>query len=146
MLVVSPRACRAFVLAALLVGAGLLCAGLAQGQSGRTTQDGVFSAAQVERGRASFVWECMECHELEEFAGAGAYLESMNGERLWDVFEFIWTEMPEDRPAWLEPREYADILAYLLSVYGAPAGERELPTERTPLRRITIARPEGDGG
>lgn len=119
----DPRPARAVAIAALAAGAYVTGAAVARGQSGRTIQDGVFSAEQVARGRASFVWECRECHEMEEFTGAGAYLEGMDGEPLWDVFEFIWNEMPEDRPAWLEPEEYADILAYILSVYGAPTGE-----------------------
>jgi len=103
--------------------------------------DGVFSAAQVQRGRESFLDECIECHELAEFTAAGAYFEQQDGERLWDIFEFIWSEMPEDKPAWLEPEEYADILAYLLSVYGFPTGERDMPTDRATLRQIEFTRP-----
>lgn len=82
---------------------------------------------------------------MQEFTGVGAYLEQMDGEPLWEVFEFIWTEMPEDRPARLEPEEYADILAYILSVYGAPAGDTDLPTDEPSLERILIERPEQPG-
>jgi mono/diheme cytochrome c family protein len=114
-------------------------------QTGISTRDGIFSADQVERGRESFLWECMDCHEMEEFTGAGAYLEQMEGKPLWEVFEFIWTEMPEDRPAWLDPNEYADILAYILSVYGAPSGTVDLPTDESALERIVIERPERPG-
>jgi hypothetical protein len=88
----------------------------------------------------------MECHELEEYTAAGAYLEEMDGEPVWDVFEFIWSEMPEDNPSWLKPEEYADILAYILSVYGMPAGEADLPTDKETLEDIVIEGPNLGGG
>jgi mono/diheme cytochrome c family protein len=110
-----------------------------------STRDGIFSPQQVERGRESFLWECTDCHEMEEFTGVGAYLEQMEGETVWDVFEFIWSEMPEDRPARLEPEEYADILSYILSVYGLPTGERDMPIDSGALRAIAIERPERPG-
>ena len=106
---------------------------------------GFFSASQVERGRESFSWECTDCHEIEEFTGVGAYLESQEGETLWDVFEYVWSEMPEDRPSWLEPTEYADILAYVLSVYGFPTGDNDMPIDRESLRAVRITVPQRPG-
>jgi mono/diheme cytochrome c family protein len=129
----------------VFVAAMLTLIAAAGAQPRVSTRDGIFSADQVERGRESFLWECMDCHEMEEFTGIGAYLEQMDGKPLWEVFEFIWTEMPEDRPAWLAPEEYADILAYILSVYGAPAGDADLPTDESALDRIRIERPERPG-
>jgi mono/diheme cytochrome c family protein len=124
---------------------GMVAGVFAQAPNPSSTRDGIFSVQQVERGRESFLWDCMDCHEMEEFTGVGAYLEQMDGEPLWDVFEFIWTEMPEDRPAWLEPEEYADILSYILSVYGLPAGGTDMPVDETSLRSIVIERPEEPG-
>jgi mono/diheme cytochrome c family protein len=107
--------------------------------------NGIFSQAQVERGRSSFESECMDCHELEEFTGPDAYFEEQQGESLWSVFEFIWAEMPEDKPAWLEPEEYADILAFILSVYGFPAGDGDLPTDQRVLEQIELILPLRSG-
>ncbi len=107
---------------------------------------GVFSVEQVERGREAFLAECMECHEIEEFTGSGAFLEQQQGETLWSVFEFIWAEMPEDKPAWLEPEEYADILSYVLSVYGFPAGRQSLPIDQESLEDVIITSPPRVGG
>jgi S-disulfanyl-L-cysteine oxidoreductase SoxD len=128
--------------AVAIVGAAV---GWAQSADGPTLAEGVFSRAQVERGEESFVWECMDCHEIEEFTGVGAYLEGKDGATLWEVFEYVWLEMPEDRPAWLDPEEYADILAYILSVYGHPAGDADLPTHETALKSILITRPDRPG-
>jgi hypothetical protein len=88
----------------------------------------------------------MECHELEEYTAAGAYLEEMEGNTVWEVFEFIWSEMPEDNPSWLKPEEYADILAYILSVYGMPAGDSDLPTDKETLEDIAVQGPRLGGG
>jgi mono/diheme cytochrome c family protein len=120
---------------------------VARGQSAevRSIRDGIFSAAQVNRGRESFLWVCTECHEMEEFTAAGAYLEEMDGKTLWEVFEYIWSEMPEDNPSWLEPEEYADVLAYILSVYGMPAGAQDMPTDEAALEQIRIAPPSLPG-
>lgn len=110
-----------------------------------SVRDGVFSAEQVDRGRETFLGICNECHEIEEFTGVGAYFEEMEGEPLWEALEYIWTEMPEDMPSWLEPGEYADVLAYLLSVYGMPAGERDLPVDEDVLEDIVIEGPARPG-
>jgi mono/diheme cytochrome c family protein len=125
----------------------LMAAVTAFGQPGeaRAISDGIFSPAQVERGRESFTWECIDCHEIEEFTGVGAYFETADGKTVWEVFEFIWAEMPEDKPAWLDPEEYADILAYLLSVYGLPSGEQDMPTDKATLDEIILTRPDLPG-
>ena len=117
----------------------------AQAPAPRTVRDGVFTAAQVERGRLTFAKVCAECHEIEEFTAADAYLEEIEGDTVWDLFDYVWSEMPEDYPSSLEPAQYADVLAYIFSVWGHPAGEAELATERAPLDVIVIARPERPG-
>jgi mono/diheme cytochrome c family protein len=111
----------------------------------RTVRDRVFSAAQVERGRREFTSICTNCHEIEEFTGPGAYFEEVEGETVWEVFDYISSEMPEDDPASLELEDYAAILAYTLSVYGLPTGDGDLPVDRKSLETITIARPERPG-
>ena len=106
---------------------------------------GLFSSVQVERGEQSYSNECLECHEMEEFTAPDAFLDEQQGESVWSVFEFIWSEMPEDKPAWLDPEEYADILAYILSVYGFPTGMADMPIERRVLERVVIEPPPRPG-
>ena len=107
----------------------------------RTIRDGVFSPAQAERGAQVFGTICTNCHDITEFTGAGAYLEDVEGKPLWETFEFVSSEMPEDDPGSLAPEDYADVLAYLFSVYGLPSGDDDLGTDRDSLRAIAIARP-----
>jgi mono/diheme cytochrome c family protein len=107
----------------------------------RSTRDGVFSAAQAARGERIFTSICMNCHEISEFTGEGAYLEEVEGDVLWETFEYVWAEMPEDDPASLNPAEYAAVLAYIFTQYGLPAGEADMPIDRASLRAITINAP-----
>ena len=119
--------------------------GLAAQDGERTIRDGVFSPAQTARGERLFESICINCHEIEEFTGPDAYLEGVDGKPLWDTFEYVWSEMPEDDPASLNPEDYAAVLAYIFSVYGMPSGESDLPIDRDSLRAITIVRPERPG-
>jgi mono/diheme cytochrome c family protein len=113
----------------------------AQDGGGRTVRDGVFSARQAARGERLFESICMNCHEISEFTAAGAYLEEVEGKPLWETFEYVWAEMPEDDPASLPPEDYAAVLAYIFSIYGLPSGETDLPIDRASLEAITITRP-----
>jgi hypothetical protein len=60
---------------------------------------------------------------------------------LWETFEFISSEMPEDDPGSLRPEEYAAVLAYIFSVYGLPSGDAELAVDQESLEAIPIVRP-----
>ncbi|HET7607849.1 MAG TPA: cytochrome c, partial [Gammaproteobacteria bacterium] len=119
----TPR----LVTVAVLGAAGLGLAAMLSAQTGkRTLRDGVFSAAQAERGARVFASICTDCHELAEFTAAGAYLEEVEGESLWETFDFVSTKMPDDDPGSLRPDEYAAVLAYIFKAYGLPAGAAEL--------------------
>lgn len=135
---------RKLITAAALGAAasGLALAWSLAAQSGeRTVRDRVYSQTQAARGEQVFETICMNCHELAEFTGAGAYLEDVEGKPLWETFDYISSEMPEDDPASLLPEEYAAVLAYIFSVYGLPSGEVELPVAKEVLEAITIVRP-----
>jgi mono/diheme cytochrome c family protein len=143
----SDNTTRTAVLVVTLgLGAASAIGVLAQDAEVRTVRDGVFSAAQVAAGREVFESVCVNCHEIEEFTGVGAYLEEVEGKPLWETFEYVWAEMPEDDPASLEPTDYAAVLSYIFSVYGLPTGETDLPIDRGLLENITITAPALAGG
>ena len=122
--------------------AGLATAwGLAAQNGERTARDRVYSQEQAARGERLFESICMNCHEITEFTAAGAYLEDVEGKPLWETFDYVSAEMPEDDPASLLPEEYAAVLAYIFSVYGLPSGDAELPVDQASLEAITIVRP-----
>ena len=136
---------KLIALAALGAAALGLVLTLAAQTSERTVRDGVFSAAQAERGARVFESICTSCHEIAEFTGAGAYLEEVEGESIWETFEFVSSEMPEDDPGSLRADEYAGVLAYIFSVYGLPSGDAELAVDQESLEAITIVRPAPPG-
>ncbi len=111
----------------------------------RTVREGVYSPAQAARGARLFDSICTNCHEITEFTAAGAYLEDVEGQPLWETFEYISAEMPEDDPGSLQPVDYADVLAYIFSVYGMPSGATDLPLDQSLLEAITIVRPAPPG-
>jgi hypothetical protein len=55
-----------------------------------------------------------------------------------DLYTYIKETMPRTDPNSLAPKEYADILAFLLSLNGMPAGRSELPADTATLKKITI--------
>jgi mono/diheme cytochrome c family protein len=129
-----------------LAAAGLTAAWSTGAQDGqRTLRDGVFSPAQAARGERLFDSICMNCHEITEFTAAGAYLEEVEGTPVWETFEYVWSEMPEDEPSSLSPEDYAAVLAYIFSVYGLPSGAADLPVDQDALEAITITRPSLPG-
>jgi mono/diheme cytochrome c family protein len=133
------RGARRELVAAALVAA--LAAGVCAQEATRSVRDGVYSPAQAQRGERLFESICTSCHELEEFTGSGAYLELADGQSLWETFEYVSADMPEDDPGSLQPEEYAAVLAYLLRAYGLPSGATELPTDREPLETLAMTRP-----
>lgn len=114
----------------------------------RTVWDGVYTGAQAERGRSTFNTSCLRCH--------GPLVDGVpvrfTGDRFWAswgedslarLYAYLRQSMPNDAPGTLSPAAYIDLVAYLVSVNGAPAGSTDLSAEMIPLTRLT--RRSGDG-
>lgn len=127
---------------AVVLGAA---AGVMAQERARTVRDGVFTPQQAAQGERLFDAICTSCHDIGEFTSRGAYLDSVDGDSLWETFEYVSDAMPEDDPGSLAPAEYAAVLAYLFSVYGLPSGASELPVDREALEALTMARPASPG-
>jgi mono/diheme cytochrome c family protein len=100
---------------------------------GKSTQDGVYTDAQAKRGEAAYSTTCAGCHG-PDLAGADT-APSLTGAEFnagWtdqtvdDLFQRIKTTMPGDAPGSLSDAQCADILAFVLSKDGFPAGQTEL--------------------
>ena len=113
--------------------------------------DGVFTAGQAARGRLAYSGGCGFCHG-RRLNGApddpdmrstpplarARFLREWDGRSLASLFEYTRVTMPEDNPASFTDEEYADVIAYMLSVSGMPAGDDELPADSQRLARIVI--------
>ena len=108
-----------------------LCTALAQGSG--TTIDGVFTTEQAARGQDAYRDHCRSCHEGTDQDGPdlkGAdFVDRWRGDRLNVLFTQIRTNMPGNRPGSLNEGTYIDILAFLLSENGLPAGSKELTAD-----------------
>ncbi len=102
-----------------------------------SVRDGVFTAAQADRGEATFAKACKGCHQPEQFIGPG-FIDAWTGQSAAAPFDVIRTTMPEDHPRSLKRSEYAAVLAYLLRLNDLPTGETDLPSLARQLRLIRI--------
>ena len=105
-----------------------------------TTSSGIFTAAQAARGEQTYMNICVSCHPKGTYT-APAFRDKWNGTALSELYAFISSSMPKVEPGSLEPEEYAQVVAYLLKINGAPAGASELAADVKAMRRIKIAFP-----
>ena len=97
---------------------------------------GVFTAEQAKRGEAVFGARCAKCHEGADVDGppitGDPFLDRWREDRLDGLFNFIDENMPQDAPGKLQPKEYVDVLAYVLSQNQIPSGNQELTADAIP--------------
>ena len=112
-------------------------------QTTKSVWDGVYSGEQAGRGKALYAKECAGCHGAELTGGeeappltGGAFTANWNGLTVGDLFERIRVSMPEGRPGTLSRQTNADILAFILSSNGFPAGNTDMPTATEVLKTI----------
>src|SRR5947199_6753549 len=114
--------------------------------------DGVYTAAQAERGKAEFAKSCANCH-IADLSGS-VRGPSLKGDRFmaaWEnttvnnLFRKIRDSMPATYPESVEDNVKLDIIAYLLQQNGFPAGASELKQDSTELDNIQIARKGATG-
>jgi mono/diheme cytochrome c family protein len=129
---------RTFFFAAATALAITLSAAALNGQTpSKTTNSGVYTAEQAERGKKAFEAKCTACHDTARFTG-DPFLDVWNGKPLKDVWDIASGTMPEDNPGSLPPQEYGDILAYFLHLNAFPTGETELKGEAAAMAAIKI--------
>ncbi len=110
----------------------------------RTVWDGVYSAAQAERGAAAYLEFCASCHGEDLRGGSNApsmvgssFYFVWNEKTLFDLFESVRTLMPSEAPNSLPRQTYLEIVAHMLELNRFPAGDAELDAEE--LGNILIA-------
>lgn len=98
------------------------------------------------RGDTLYHASCAKCHgaALEGTMNDGGpltgsmFLGNWSGLTLDQLFDKTYTTMPSDKPQSLPRKDYADILAYMLSKNQLPAGATALPDSMELLREIRI--------
>ena len=103
----------------------------------KTTMQGAYTAEQATRGQDIYNSICLSCHTLAEQTGTG-FTKKWVGYPLWDLFDYLSVNMPQSDPGTLTPKEYADVIAYLLKLNSMPAGKDEVPVDTASLKAIKV--------
>jgi mono/diheme cytochrome c family protein len=111
----------------------------------RSVWDGVYTKEQSGKGQTTYGEVCLKCHGETLGGGEGGpalageeFRRKWNGKTAGDLFGLIRKTMPSDDPGSLSSREYADLVAYILSVNEFPAGRKELDRDVAALNEILI--------
>ena len=78
---------------------------------------------------------CVSCHTPATHTGP-LFTRDWEGRPVSDLYTYIMVSMPKSDPASLAPKEYADVVAYMLSLNGMPAGSAELPPDTLVMKSI----------
>lgn len=99
-----------------------------------------YTEAQAERGLEVFRDVCVECHYRSDFRGTQFQFE-WRRRTVRDFYKTIVETMPEENPGELESQQYIDVVTFLLSLNGFPAGDTELVGDEDALRSFSMAAP-----
>jgi mono/diheme cytochrome c family protein len=111
----------------------------------RSAREGVYTKQQAARGKSLYAEACAKCHGENLSGGDGSpelggaeFLSRWNGKTVGTLFTLVRKTMPTDDPASLSTRQYADLIAFLLSSNGFPSGDKELENNAEVLNEIRI--------
>ncbi len=138
----AKRRSRRVLWLVTIVAAGAV--GVSRAQSSKSVWSGVYSESQATAGETLFGDHCGNCHgndlagleQAPALAGA-TFGQRWHGATLKKLFERIEV-MPPKEPKSLTEKQYADILAFLLSANEFPAGPAPLVSDRSALAEITM--------
>ena len=113
-------------------------------QESSSVWSGAYMPEQASRGKTLFAQQCAGCHG-ENLAGksgpqlAGAtFTGNWNGLSVDDLFEYVQKSMPRGQAGSLSRDQTADLVAFLFTSNGFPAGKKDLPTDAGVLQKIRI--------
>jgi S-disulfanyl-L-cysteine oxidoreductase SoxD len=121
----------------------LLILAAAAAAGARSVWDGVYSRGQARRGQTAYNSKCARCHGDNLLGGEESpplvdrdFLEKWNGKPVGSLVELTRKTMPSDGPGTLSRQQSTDIVAYLLSANGFPAGKADLASDADSLNEI----------
>lgn len=104
---------------------------------GKTTADGVYTAAQADAGKELYGKACESCHQPSKFSGAE--FNRAYGSKPLSEIDAAMAEMPMDNPGTLSRDDVASLIAYFLSMNKYPAGQTALSGDAAALKGITVS-------
>jgi mono/diheme cytochrome c family protein len=126
-------------------------------QTSRSVLDGVYTNAQVERGRSVYAEQCTDCHgralegayESHTLVG-DEFTSNWEGQPLLTLFDRIRLTMSGAEPGTMSGKipkpltreQTADLVAFILWFNKVPAGKAELSTKAEILQQIRFETPK----
>ena len=127
-----------------VIGLVVVLAAAVSAQESASVWDGVYVQDQASRGKALFAQQCAGCHGQTlagksgpELAGK-TFAGNWNGLSADDLFEYVQKSMPRGQPGSLSREQTADLVAFLFTSNGFPAGSKDLPKDASVLQKIRI--------
>ncbi len=144
--VLAPAVLTCLILGLILAGPSPV------GAAGKTVWDGVYVAAQAERGQELYLQRCGFCHgdfldgdgvsgRVVALSGA-TFADNWEAASLNDLFIKIAKTMPRGAPGTLGSAETLDLVAFLLQFNGFPPGTSTL-AETPDLALVEIVGADG---
>lgn len=107
-----------------------------------------YTATQARQGEQVYKDNCAACHgdslqgalDAPTLVGA-SFQANYFGQPANVLFDFISTNMPQDRPGALTPAQYAQVTAFILSKNGVAAGSDQLPSDSSALSALKLPAP-----
>jgi mono/diheme cytochrome c family protein len=133
----------------LLVGStvAVIAYPVAHAQS-KTVWDGVYSEAQAKRGEGIYAEQCVTCHGPDlkgkedlkpdpapSLTGSDLGID-FNDLSVNELGDRIRTQMPKGKGNSLSREQVADVVAFILSKGGMPAGKTDLPSAADAQKQI----------
>jgi mono/diheme cytochrome c family protein len=113
-----------------------------ESESRKTVLDGVFTAAQADRGKEAYAMNCSSCH-TDDLSGMSApplkgpeFMNRWREDTIGNLFSYIEDNMPPRDRSNISEKSYLDIVAHILAVNMFPAGSEELQVDTLSSIRI----------
>ena len=120
----------------ILLTAAAMCVGAmalqAQAPARPGIWQGVYTTAQADRGKATFLASCQRCHNADLSGDRGPALKGDRFMKTWGggsvnrLFEKIRDTMPSFSTSTIDEPSKLDIVTFILQTNGFPAGDKEL--------------------
>ena len=106
---------------------------------------GPFTAAQADRGQATFNQNCSMCHGEDMGGGAGApalagaeFAYGWKGKPVSALFDKVSTTMPPGAEGSLSAQQYLDVISAIMRKNGAAPGAAELAPGGAGLKAVVL--------
>jgi mono/diheme cytochrome c family protein len=108
--------------------------------------DGLSTAEQIARGKKLYAEHCVDCHGADlkktdddtlPLIGA-EFMKRWDGKTLQRLIDTTKRTMPTDTPNSLSRPIVTDVVAFVLSMNGVPAGKTEIDPASPTLREVFI--------